>query len=304
MSDEQIKDDALTLWQRQCLTNRSAALVRRGLAEAKGLKALDKMQPPSERSGLQESDPWAALIAIMESLALGDVTNSLGMKLVRIPEGKFMMGSDAREDEKPVHEVIISRPFYMGRHTVTQSQWQKIMGSNPSKLLVRDDYPVHGVSWDDAQEFIRRLNLFDDQLRDESNLSLSVQYRLPSEAEWEYACRAGITGELDASNYFDRVDGNVVNVSLENHFGLFEMLAMFKEWCQDRYHVNYNGAPSDGKEWGEVAGKENRVPQMNRVARGAFFESPLRHWRAAARSWGAPSSRGIIFGLRIVAVER
>lgn len=294
------KDDVLTLWQRQYLTRRSTALVRRGLAEAEGLKGLDKMQPPSSRSGLQEPNPWTKVRESAEALVRGDVTNSMGMDLVRIPEGKFMMGSDLREDEKPIHEVTIKKPFYIGQYPVIQSHWRQIMRNNPS-TLVSDNSPVNCISWDDAQEFIRELNSRDDEF----------EYRLPSEAEWEYACRAGLTGDVTSEMYFMDIYGDAprgqsiqpVGERRPNAFGLHGMLVGFKEWCEDRYHVNYIGAPSDGLPWGAIEGEENRVPQMNRVARGAFSASPSSYWRAAARSWAAPSSRGSVFALRLAAVK-
>lgn len=112
-------------------------------------------------------------------------TNSIGMKFVRVPAGKFMMGenpplSEGKRDEHPAHEVTIGRPFYMGAHEVTQAQWEKVMGSNPSRHKGSDN-PVDSVSWNDAQEFIRKLNRMEN----------GASYRLPTEAEWEHAARAG-----------------------------------------------------------------------------------------------------------------
>lgn len=161
---------------------------------------------------------------------------------------------------------------------------------------------MHGVSWDDAQEFIGRLNALDNDF----------EYRLPSEAEWEYACRAGLKGDVTSDIYFMDIWGDSprgrsiesVGKGRPKAFGLYHMLVGFKEWCEARYHGNYNGAPSDGSPWGEVAEEENRVPQMNRVARGAFQVRLSDYWRASARSWAAPSSRGVIFSFRVVAIEK
>jgi formylglycine-generating enzyme required for sulfatase activity len=113
------------------------------------------------------------------------VKNSIGMEFVWVPPGSFMMGSEREDDEKPVHRVTINQGFYMGKYEVMQAQWQKVMGNNPSKFKGCDNCPVENVSWDDAQKFINGLNAQDD----------GYIYRLPSEAEWEYACRAGTAGD-------------------------------------------------------------------------------------------------------------
>ena len=112
------------------------------------------------------------------------VTNSIGMTFVLIPPGEFRMGSDdkdANQDERPVHTVRLTQAFYLGKYEVTQGQWQAVMGKNPSRFTGDTNRPVEQVSWDDVQEFIRRLNAREG----------GAQYRLPTEAEWEYAARAG-----------------------------------------------------------------------------------------------------------------
>ncbi len=289
------RDEALVPQSTRGLVTRSSALVRRGLEDInKG----------------RVSDPWNELRRLARELVF-DAVNNFGMEFVLIPAGKFMMGSEARDDENPIHEVRISRPFYMGRYRVTQAQWRQIMGVAPAQFTDDND-PVRGVSWDDAHEFINRLNLIDEPVHLMDERRVQFEYRLPSEAEWEYACRAGLPGDVTSDVYFMDIYGDAprghsavpVGEKRPNAFGLYDMLVGFKEWCEDRYHVNYDNAPSDGSAWGEVAGEKNRVPQMNRVARGAFSSSPIDYWRASARSWGAPWSRGVIFGLRLVAVER
>jgi len=121
------------------------------------------------------------------------VQNRYGIEMVLVPAGSFMMGStNGGDDEKPVHQVTIAEPFYMGKYEVTQAQWQAVMGTNPSHFK-GDNSPVESVSWNDAQEFIRKLNETND----------GYVYRLPSEAEWEYACRAGTTGRLRRRFRFD-----------------------------------------------------------------------------------------------------
>ena len=112
------------------------------------------------------------------------------MEFVRIPAGEFTMGSldsdsNADNDEKPAHSVTISEPFYMGKYEVTQAQWQAVIGANPSRFK-GEDHPVESVSWDDVQAFIKKLNERETQ-------ASGVRCRLPTEAEWEYAARAGTT---------------------------------------------------------------------------------------------------------------
>src|SRR5262249_11817183 len=135
-----------------------------------------------------------------------ELTNSVGMKLVRIPRGSFWMGSaagdrDAEDDEKPRHQVEITRDFYLGKYEGTQKQYRQVLGTNPSHFskggkggpLVRgvdtDDFPVEQVSWDDACKFLEKLSALP------AEKEAGRSYRLPTEAEWEYACRAGGEGK-------------------------------------------------------------------------------------------------------------
>src|ERR1700722_15818943 len=114
------------------------------------------------------------------------LTNSIGMKLVWIPPGTFMMGSSNKEkgrgDDEILRKITLTKGFYMGVHTVTQEQWQAVMGNNPSEFKGEKNLPVESVSWDDCQEFVKKLRKKDKNL-----------YRLPTEAEWEFCCRAGTT---------------------------------------------------------------------------------------------------------------
>ena len=138
--------------------------------------------PPSTSGGTQV----AVGVYPQAPVAPKTQRNSLGMEFVLIPAGTFQMGSndsDAYGDEKPVHTVRITQPFYLGKYEVTQGQWQAVMGNNPSKFTGDPNRPVENVSWDDVQEFIRRLNSREG----------GATYRLPTEAEWEYAARAGTT---------------------------------------------------------------------------------------------------------------
>lgn len=179
-------------------------------------------------------------------------SNSIGMKFTLIQAGEFMMGSEAYLifDEQPVHKVTISKPFYLGTYPVTQREWKAVMGDNPS-YFEGDDLPVENVSWNDVQEFIRIFNM-----KEGSN-----KYRLPSGAEWEYACRAGATtkycsgdDESKLGEYAWYVDNSgdmthPVGKKRPNSFGLYDMHGNVWEWVQDRYHCNYDGAPTDGSAW-------------------------------------------------------
>ena len=180
------------------------------------------------------------------------------LELLRIPPGKFMMGSPETEpgrftNEGPQHLVRIAGEFYLGKHPVTQAQWRAVMGDNPS-YFKGDDRPVECVSWEDCWKFCTIVN--------ERTGPLTI--RLPSEAEWEYACRAGTTtpffyGETISPEQanFDggflkathRGKTTRIGMFSANAFGLHDMHGNVQEWCDDRWHQNYDGAPSDGSVW-------------------------------------------------------
>lgn len=228
-----------------------------------------------------------------------------GIEFAYIPGGYFTMGSPLSEegrdnDEDPVREVRV-KPFYMQTTEVTQRLWKAVMGYNPSEFRA-EDHPVERVSWNEVREFIRRLNELDP----------GRDYRLPSEAEWEYGCRAGSDSRFpwgDDPNY-ENLDlfswtqagfiGRTypVGQKLPNCWGLFDMHGNVFEWCDDWYHRSYAGAPDDGSAWLSPV-------RMHRVFRGGgsvlvTWEYNARRCRPAYRGRGRPSSRYYDLGFRLV----
>ena len=226
-------------------------------------------------------------------------TNSIGMEFVLIPAGTFQMGcsSEAEEcadDEKPRHEATISRPFYLGKYEVTQAQWQAVMGNNPSKLKGAD-HPVEHVSWEDAQEFIKKLNEKEGHTR----------YRLPTEAEWEYAARAGSTTAYSFGDDGDeswpyawhcgdcrKGPTHPVGQKLPNAWGLFDMHGNVWEWVHDWYGREYYSAEAVTDPRGPEAGEE-------RVQRGGGWNAPAQGLRSAMRASSAPGDGDFETGFRL-----
>ena len=212
-------------------------------------------------------------------------------EMVVIPAGTFLMGGSYNPDAWPQHSVLI-RSFALGKLEVTQEQWYAVMSNLPSKFKGRN-LPVEQVSWDDAQEFIKRLNAKTGQ-----------NYKLPSEAEWEYAARAGSTSNYsygDETNPFSRFawfadnSGNTthpVGEKIANNFGLHDMHGNVLEWTQDCWNINYSGAPNDGSAW--ITGDCSR-----RVARGGSWGSYVRSLRAEDRNWNSTSFRLNYLGFRV-----
>jgi uncharacterized repeat protein (TIGR02543 family) len=231
-------------------------------------------------------------------------TNTIGMEFVLIPAGEFAMGSPPDEEgrcygEGPVHHVNIGKVFYIGKYEVTQKQWREIMGDNPSIFEGDDDLPVKKVSWDDVQEFIVKLNEKEG----------TDKYRLPSEAEWEYACRAGTATRYsfgdsesklgDYAWYLGNLGGQTqpVGQKLPNPWGLYDMHGNVWEWMQDCGHIDYNGAPTDGSAW-IVACK--KYDGATRVIRGGGWGFIAWDCRSAARLCIDPRSRRSFLGFRLL----
>ena len=217
-------------------------------------------------------------------------------EMVVIPAGSFDMGSSGySSSEKPVHRVTISKTFALGKTEVTQGQWKSIMGSNPSKFTnCGNDCPVENVSWNDAQIFIQKLNA-----------KTGKQFRLPSEAEWEYACRAGGKQEYCGSDNLDSVGWYLfshkqsssksvhrVATKQPNAWGLYDMSGNVMEWVEDSFQSDYNGAPTDGSAW---IGRGTL-----RVLRGGSWDNESPFASAASRGALLPEVRGESIGFRVV----
>ena len=199
------------------------------------------------------------------------------------------MGSDNGDnDEKPTHRVTLSKGFWMAKTEVTQRQWKSVMGGNPSNFK-GDDLPVECVSWDDCQNFCRKCR------------EAGIDMRLPTEAEWEYACRAGSTGDYAGS--IDQMawcgegssgQTHPVGKKKANAWGLHDMHGNVWEWCADWYDDGYY-AMSPGRE------PEGPASGEARVLRGGGYWSAPRNCRSAFRFRGDPGDRDWIIGFRPVA---
>lgn len=241
------------------------------------------------------------------------VTTPSGIELVLIPPGSFMMGSDHSQedseegDERPVHRVTFKYSFYMGKYEVTQAQYRAVMGTNPS-ACPGDNLPVDRVMWPDAVEFTRRLTAKND----------GYIYRLPSEAEWEYACRAGTTTDFafgpslsslqanfdgtqpfgDAPKNINRSETIKVGSFAPNAWGLHDMHGNVMEWCLDAYHYSYDGAPTDGSAW--VSGDHTGM----RVLRGGSWFDSANQLRSPSRERLNPIICDESIGFRVVAFAK
>ncbi len=215
--------------------------------------------------------------------------NTIGMKFKLLRPGSFIMGSvEGAEDEMPVHLVTISRPFYIGVYEVTQKLWKQIMGRNPSEFE-DDRRPVENVSWNEVQKFIKKLSEKE-----------GIQYRLPTEAEWEFACRAGTKTEYSWGDEFngeyawyrENSGGKTqpVGQKKSNAWGLYDMTGNVYEWCVDSY-----GDYSDG----QLVDPENSGG-TRRIGRGGSWNSSAEGCRSSNRGSNHPFRRFNVLGFRLV----
>ncbi|MFH0887662.1 MAG: formylglycine-generating enzyme family protein [Planctomycetota bacterium] len=219
------------------------------------------------------------------------------MVFVFIPGGTFKMGSNESEYEKPVHEVTVS-DFLISKYETTQGVWQEIMCNNPSYFKKGDDYPVETVSWEDCYEFCKKTGL-----------------KLPTEAEWEYACRAGTTtkyywGDEDDGDYlwnYKNSDNttHTVGEKKPNGYGLYDMSGNVWEWCLDWYHRNYFEAIAEHKpNQDKITTRENPQGPFHgryRVLRGGSWDYCRNNCRSACRAFDEPKYRSVCMGFRCAA---
>jgi formylglycine-generating enzyme required for sulfatase activity len=210
------------------------------------------VQPTANKTAFQPATPQG------NNNILLDCGNGIKLELVRIPAGSFMMGSNEYNDEKPIHRVNVPE-FLMAKYQVTQAQYEAVMGKNPS-LFKGKQNPVEQVSWHEAQEFCKKLAQ-----------KTGRKVKLPSEAQWEYACRAGSTGKYCFGDNVDQLEKyawcnensnyttHPVGEKLANAWGLYDMHGNVWEWCEDVWHDSYNGAPSDGSAWLSRSGEFDRM---------------------------------------------
>jgi len=259
-------------------------------------KALDTFPDHEEASGLVNKFESLKIKSFAfdrkETFACGGQKNTVkiychektGLEFVLVPGGSFDMGSNSDDTEKPVHHVII-KPFLLCRAAVTQQAWDRI-GGDDNREWEGDDFPIEGVTWYECVGWAQKTGM-----------------RLPSEAEWEYACRAGTTtrfcfgdsdSELDEyAWYYDNAKGKIHSVGRKkpNAFGLFDMHGNVWEWCSDKWHDNLNGAPTDGSSW------ESATSSL-RVVRGGCWYYLSGFCRSACRIRNVPGRRWPFLGFR------
>lgn len=284
---------------------------------------------PEERT--QTVEDWLDLLQVstpsfggMQKQELRfDLGQDTSLELVQIPAGKFMMGSNDYDNEKPIHEVTVPA-FLMGKYPVTNAQWEAVMGTKPSEkydIKFQDkNQPVIGVSWGDCQEFCKKLSA-----------KIRKEFRLPSEAEWEYACRGGTqtkyyfgdeAGELgkyawygdnsgtqildsdrlwreNYGEYWQRLTDNKnsthpVGEKIPNVWGLYDMHGNVWEWCSDIYHENYTDVPADGSSW------ETGTVKNYRAHRGSSWYLFAACCRSASRLGSSADNRYNVIGFRLV----
>jgi formylglycine-generating enzyme required for sulfatase activity len=244
------------------------------------------------------------------------LANSVGIRFVLLPPGTFTMGGsesdyERRVNEQPAHEVVLTQPFYLSTHLVTQAEYQAVLKHNPSRFHIGDGggptHPVESVSWNDATEFCRLLSEMPDERR------ARRKYRLPTEAEWEYACRGGTATSFShgeslaaAQANFDASRGDnpaaitrttpgttPVGTFPANMYGIFDMHGNVWEWCADWY---------DEAAYKETALRDPVGPSTGkfRVLRGGSWKNGADRCRAAYRNALAPHQRDSATGFRVV----
>ena len=238
-----------------------------------------------------------------EPAAVKTVVNGLGQTFAWVPAGSYRMGSSEADDghranEAPVHEVVLTKPFYLAVHLVTQKAYQEVARQNPAWFNPErggsPDNPVERVSWTEAVRFCELLSMRPEER------AVGRSYRLPTEAEWEYACRAGSATETAATSataVFGTSAPAKVGSVPANAFGLYDMLGNVWEWCADWYGERY---------YAEAALRDPTGPAEGalRVCRGGSWKGLAASYRAAYRNALAPHARSSAVGFRVVVEVR
>ncbi len=261
-----------------------------------------------------ETPVWADAFGVdVYGVYAGVTVGELTQMLRWIEPGRFTMGSPDGElgrfeNEGPQHEVTIRHGFWLGQTPVTQDFYEAVIGTNPSHFQGDGQRPVENVSWDEAMGFCERLNQIYPELRD-------AHVRLPSEAQWEYACRAETTAALYSGQELTTESGHCPNLEelawydenskdtthpvgdrRPNPWGLYDMLGNVWEWCEDGWHGNYDGAPADGAAWAAEG--------SHRVYRGGSWWNHARGCRCAYRFGWVRGIRCYYLGFRLVLASR
>jgi formylglycine-generating enzyme required for sulfatase activity len=300
-----IEEDA-NLQPREQAFNACLMALRAAPAPAPIVAAALPNRPTRQRTPDDDSDQISeALLAATSSQQAKDAANAAPgewikdceqcPQMVRIAPGSFKMGSTDSANEQPVHRVSLPG-FYMGRYEVTQQEWRQFMGANPSaNKACGARCPVDRISWHDAQAFVKKLSEHTGK-----------QYRLPSEAEWEYAARAGGRAtwsfgnderELKLHAWFNGNSGGAVHpVGLKqaNPFGLHDMHGNVWEWVEDSFHGNYSNINSDGRPMQTIGSTDARI-----LRGGSWYNNP-RDLRVSKRNPNAADEGYVFFGLRVV----
>ena len=260
--------------------------------EAAAAAAAEKEERPFRRAEAERAEAARALAEAERDRLGPPPTGPAGMEFVWVPAGEFRMGSTSSEAsllEHPVTQVRISRGFWLGKYEVTQEEWEAVMGSNPSYFSECGNCPIEQVSWEDAQDFIGRLHAREGR----------KVYRLPTEAEWEYAARAGTAGDrygnVDAVAWYHGNSGNrtqPVGGKAPNAFGLHDMLGNVWEWVEDW--------AAAGRLGGTVTDPRGPGSGVRRVVRGGAWSLAARGTRAPGFARARPGRRDYLVGFRLL----
>lgn len=259
------------------------------------IKALQRIPENRYKSIVEMKEAWKQALEELEGLKkeqnnskrlVKKFTNQVGIEFVLIPEGSFLMG-----DKYP---ITIDKPFYLAKYLTTQEQWKAVMGYNNSSF-VGDNLPVEEVSWQDTQEFIKKLNQLND----------GYHYQLPSEAEWEYACLGGNEGDKGLIRDFwcnenAQKTTHIVGTKKANNFELYDMCGNVWEWCQDEYLEEYDHIPNNGSAW-ESANSSLDNKAIERVIRGGSWDDDSNYCSARVRANEKAHRRNNLIGFRVAA---